>query len=339
MGLRSAAYICQRFTNSIAYMMQQKGCEIVNYLDDFAGVNTQLQAQLQFDLLGQLLLELGVEEASDKAVSPSQVIEFLGIEFDSVAWQLRITPNRLQEIKELVLQWEHKNSATKRQVQSLLGKLCFVCKCVRPGRLFLNRMLDWLRVMPDKHSARIPSEFKLDIKWWISFIDTFNGVSLIPSQSWARGDLGLAIKAGAGGCAAICNRQFWMTQPPPASLGRRWSMSELELLTLLASLRCWGRGLTATRITLLCQDTFTVAVINSFRTKNKVVAAIMRAVLTELVSYQMEIRAVLANRAAERVVDWLARSHNNDHSRSKFREWNQICNYVELRFHPNWFDF
>ena len=37
MGLRSAAYICQRVTNAIRFMCQMLHIAIVNYLDDFAG--------------------------------------------------------------------------------------------------------------------------------------------------------------------------------------------------------------------------------------------------------------------------------------------------------------
>ena len=38
MGLRSAAYICQRLTNGVSYICKEEGFEIVNYLDDFCVV-------------------------------------------------------------------------------------------------------------------------------------------------------------------------------------------------------------------------------------------------------------------------------------------------------------
>ena len=38
MGLTSAAHICQRVTNAVSYMYRLLGFDIVNYLDDFAGV-------------------------------------------------------------------------------------------------------------------------------------------------------------------------------------------------------------------------------------------------------------------------------------------------------------
>ena len=43
MGLRSAAYICQRLTNSVAFICKSEGYEIINYLDDFCGVRREVR--------------------------------------------------------------------------------------------------------------------------------------------------------------------------------------------------------------------------------------------------------------------------------------------------------
>ena len=38
MGLRSAAQVCQRLTNAIGFIYRSLGFDIIDYLDDFAGV-------------------------------------------------------------------------------------------------------------------------------------------------------------------------------------------------------------------------------------------------------------------------------------------------------------
>ena len=40
MGLRSAARICQRVTNAIAFMFRSIGFNVINYLDGFAGAES-----------------------------------------------------------------------------------------------------------------------------------------------------------------------------------------------------------------------------------------------------------------------------------------------------------
>ncbi len=58
---------------------------------------------------------------------------------------LSVTHERQVEIIALLKKWELKSSATKKEVQQLIGKLNFVAKCVRPGRIIISRMLEFLR--------------------------------------------------------------------------------------------------------------------------------------------------------------------------------------------------
>ena len=79
----SAAHICQRLTNAVSYMYQLLGFGIVNYLDDFAGVESPSRAKKAFDEFKHLLDSCGLEESSHKAVPLSTRMEFLGIICDT----------------------------------------------------------------------------------------------------------------------------------------------------------------------------------------------------------------------------------------------------------------
>jgi hypothetical protein len=72
---------------------------------------------------------------------------------------------RLAEISQLVLDWLTKQVCNNKELQSLLGKLNFVSQCVRPGRIFVNILLNWLREIPEKGQISIPDDFKLDLCW------------------------------------------------------------------------------------------------------------------------------------------------------------------------------
>ena len=69
----------------------------------------------------------------------------LGILINTIHKTISIPPEKLQEIKNICSEWQYKKSCTKTQLQSLLGSLLYVTKCVRPARFFLNRMLQILR--------------------------------------------------------------------------------------------------------------------------------------------------------------------------------------------------
>jgi hypothetical protein len=67
-------------------------------------------------------------------------------------------------------------------LQSLLGKLNFVAQCVKPGRIFISRLLNWLREISDKGSFCIPLDLKLDLLWWNTFLPLYNVSAILLSQ-------------------------------------------------------------------------------------------------------------------------------------------------------------
>ena len=86
MGARSAAYLCQRVTNSVKYVASLESVNIINYLDDLCGVSTPETAYRDFEKLSEILENLGLKESKEKSVSPSTFCEFLGVQFDSVPY-------------------------------------------------------------------------------------------------------------------------------------------------------------------------------------------------------------------------------------------------------------
>ena len=76
MGLKSSAAICQRVTNAISFIMFQIGIAILNYLDDLAGAEKKEHANFAYLYLGTVLERCGIEEAPDKACSPTEVMIF-----------------------------------------------------------------------------------------------------------------------------------------------------------------------------------------------------------------------------------------------------------------------
>lgn len=111
MGLRSAA-ICQRSIDAVAWVASQQGRVVFKYLDDFIGVSPAFNAQTDFQALSDLLSSLGLHESSEKACPPSPVMICLGVELNTDAITLSVSPGRLCELEQLLEQWIHKRTAT-----------------------------------------------------------------------------------------------------------------------------------------------------------------------------------------------------------------------------------
>ncbi|VDI35777.1 Hypothetical predicted protein [Mytilus galloprovincialis] len=77
MGLRSAAYICQRVTNAVSFILDAHyDLQIVNYLDDLAGCDVQEKAFDAYAILGEVLDNCGLEESVEKASSSFYIYGF-----------------------------------------------------------------------------------------------------------------------------------------------------------------------------------------------------------------------------------------------------------------------
>ena len=246
MGLRSASACCQRSTMAVGYVFElERGHVVVVYLDDFNGVVPRgvSRAVADFEALGQLLSDVGLEEAVDKAVPPSTSCIMLGISFDTEKMIMEVTQGRVTEIVELTNLWLHKKKSDKRELQQLLGKLQFICKCVRQGRVFLARLLGFLRqfnLTEDRH-LEIPNTARKDILWFNKFLPKFNGVSVIPSSTWELPDVTFATDACLVGCGGRCGSQYFHSVFPDFIRELNVHISELEMLTVIVGVKLWSK--------------------------------------------------------------------------------------------------
>ena len=101
---------------------------------------------------------------------------------------MQITPDRLKEIRELLLLWLGKRNTTLKDLQSLLGKLNFAASTVRAGRIFISRLINNLKEFPSKGKRKITQEMRKDIEWWIQFMENFDGITIMPPISWDAPD-------------------------------------------------------------------------------------------------------------------------------------------------------
>ena len=90
MGLRSAAFITQRLTNAIVHVHRKKYWSI-NYLDDFGSAEREQDAWNSYNSMTNILQEIGVQEAPEKAIEPTTRMEFLGNTVDTAKMTLEVS--------------------------------------------------------------------------------------------------------------------------------------------------------------------------------------------------------------------------------------------------------
>lgn len=178
-GARVSSTHMQNVADHLTQIVQKEGHKSYMYLDDWIQVSeTKQGSQAAYDRARSLLEELGLPEATEKTQPPTTQLKWLGIDIDTEKMEISIPSAKTNEILELVQQARERKSITVKRLQSLLGKLQHISKCVAPGRLFVNRLLEKLRSSTGQH-VRLDHEARKDLDWYISFLKEWNGISII----------------------------------------------------------------------------------------------------------------------------------------------------------------
>jgi len=240
-----------------------------------------------------VLSDLGLVEVVDKSVAPAIEVEFLGILFNTDRQMAEVTPDPLLQITELIGFWLGLKSATKRELQSLVGKLNFVCKCVLSSRVFISRMLAVLIMLKrQNYRFKIKAEFRADFVWWKRFLRRLNGVTYIPSMIWSEPNEILSTDACLSGAGGWCVGSYFSCKFSQEIMNQDHHINGLELLTILIACRSWARKLSSLRIQVYCDNLSSVSVIISGKTKDSFMLKVLREILFIGSTHEFQIRAV-----------------------------------------------
>ena len=326
MGIKPAAGACQSVTDFIRFVFNSRlmVLKLVNYIDDLASASRLALAWKAYYELGNILCEAGIEESVAKACPPDVRMVFLGIEFCSVSMTVRLDESRLNEILSLLDRWSSICSASRKEIQSLLGKLSFVSAVVRASRIFLARMFEFLRGVPKTGRVCISDGFKKDIFWWQMFLPSFNGVSMMSNRSWSSPDGVFATDAclrSFGGFFEL-DKTFFYGFFPDKFLGKPkvWHISCLELLTVVVAVKLWFDKLQNRRILIRCDNKPACDVINHGRARDPVLQSCVRELIFLCAQGRFQIRALHIEGKANRGPDWLSRFHESSDNLVKFHE-------------------
>ena len=146
-------------SSAIAKYFQSSGIIMYPYIDDFLYIMEAANAESQFRDAEALITALGLPVNYEKISYPNKTVTCLGIHIDLINNTLSIDADKLTSIQEHCDSIRIKKYISKRAYQSLLGKLFYIHKCVKPARIFMNRMLALFRANSHKNRIRLNNEF------------------------------------------------------------------------------------------------------------------------------------------------------------------------------------
>ena len=185
--------------------------------------------------------------------------EFLGIELDSNLMQARLPKDKLLRARNTVSSLLTKTTVPHRVLESAVGFLPFASKVVIPGRAFLRQLFDAIR--RPVAIIRITSAMRADLRWWKSFLETWDGLQLLRLVSSRRtiylwtDALG---KFGMGGYLLDHPDQLPLVtkvfSTRMATRHRQMHINFKEMKAVLHAITLWLEQLRGTRLTLYCDN-------------------------------------------------------------------------------------
>ena len=215
-------------------------------------------------------------------------------------------------------QWLSRVFCTKRQLQSILGLLLYVHKCVKRARAFLNRLLAILRSNHDSQKIILTSNFKRDLRWFAKFLPQYNGVSLYnhrPIDHTLEFDASLT---GLGGRWNSCVYHL------PLILGyMSRSIVQLEIVNILLAVRLLQPHWAGRKVLVKCDYEAVVTVLRSGKTRDPYLGACARNIWYVCALANIDIQYVHVRGLDNRVADLLSRWTGTQNKFAELHKYNQ----------------
>ena len=232
-----------------------------------------MQRLLAFAL--RICSEVGFPVMKEKVVGATTLIEFLGFLIDTSVMEIRLPQEKLQRVKSMLQSWKRRRSCTKRELLSMIGTLQHASTVVKPGRTFLRRMIDLSKrnVHLDSH-LRLNTDFRADLQWWATFIESWNGVSILTSLCRRPIDAKLVSDAsGSWGCGAYFGSRWFSLLWSQCPVWTDMHISVKELLPIVIACATW---VAERHIRAVCDNAAVVVMINKRTSSNSAAMHLLR---------------------------------------------------------------
>ena len=291
-GAKKSSGIFSALTQVVRHIVEKQGLvRLVAYLDDFLIVGrSYTECREGMNSLIKTLRTLGFSINYNKVEGPTQVLTFLGVEINTQEYTLSLPEAKLNQLlAEVATTLSHKN-ATKRELQSLVGRLGWAAQVLYGGRAHLRRIIDRINsLQAPHHRSRLTEGVRADLIWWINNVRAFNGHTPI-SDSRSNTHVCIdACGAGAGGYAA--GHWFhvrWADWPGSGSLHINYK----EVLALAPAVDLWGEAWRGRRIYVYSDNQAAVGILNRGTAKDPFVMAVLRNIFWKSVFYNFRIYAL-----------------------------------------------
>ena len=286
-GTAHGTAIFQRITDAIRRILAHENIPVYNYIDDIFVCAEDAVAQKVFHRLKSLIQELGLPINNSKIVTPDDILTCMGIEVNAAAKTVKLPKEKMGEIAELCNTFQGRNKCSKRELQSLLGKLLYLAKIIIPARGFLNRMLQYLRGHNDSATVHLGEPFHKDLTWFRRLLSVIN-----PQATYRIIDERVIhdvyVDASLQGFGAAWGTEAYSEQVPQ-TIKQDKGIVHFEMYNAWLAINVWGKRWKNSMVRIFCDNEAVVRILNSYKTKDPFLATFLRNIMLLLARFNIHL--------------------------------------------------
>ncbi len=254
--------------------------------------------------------ELGIPIAQEKTLGPTTSIEFLGINLDSVKFQVSLPKEKINRIILIATKLVNRRCCCKRELLSLLGHLNFAMRIIPQGRPFVSHLLilaSSAHALEDLIS--LSQECRDELRLWTLFLKQWNGLSLFYKNLISSPiDINLFTDAAPSISFGGFYQGRWFVSPWPAQLQDLPQSSALaELYPLVVAAFLWENEWSSKCILVHCDNEAVVQCVNKGRSHSPALSPFLRRLKSIAACDQFVIVARHVAGSENQIADSLSR--------------------------------
>ncbi len=180
-GCRSSPKISDMLSEAICWILSNNYSvpHLIHLLDDFLIISPPDAIPAKhITTVQRIFTELGIPIAQEKSLGPTQFIEFLGINLDSVKFQASLPKEKIDRIILVASSFAEGHNCSKRDLLSLLSHFNFAMRIIPQGRPFISHLLalaSSVHALDDQ--IIINQACRNEISLWITLLKQWNGLT------------------------------------------------------------------------------------------------------------------------------------------------------------------
>ena len=320
MGLAQACQDCEVFTSFLEWCVRRhyrpedpESVPYSHFLDDAlmgGRAGTQECGVLLKTFMGTCD-KLGVPLAHHKTVHPTIRLTFRGLELQTAPTMLvKVPKDKLETTLSVIRSLLPRKKVLVREIESLAGKLAFLCRAVWPGRTFVRRLYDLVAGTPNRnHHVRLTLEVKKDLQMWAQFLHNYNGVSMLQRpiderdcdcQMWsdASGDIGWG---------AVFKQSWIQGRWPESYKGPHVSMALKEIIPVALAIVTFSHRMKGQRVLLWCDNISVVGILAKRTSPCPQIMHYIRLIVLTCMEWEISFSVKFLRSAQNEICDSLSR--------------------------------